>query len=221
MKTIPALLVAVVLISPAFAQTTAPQEIQKHLKGPFISPAFKPILLHTGKPIIQGDKQQLRFSVLNSYMKIRPGTKITTRDAVSPAALTAMITPQQMYKTGFVDTIAYQPMAVRASSGSYFFNPGASSALTFEITVNPNTTYTLTVKVGPSAEPSNPQFTVYNGEPGNPEQNPETFTGNIGTTEFAYAFVANGAGVTGISIYSPNAKWWTFVSCEITATPLN
>jgi len=73
MKSLTALLVAAALILPAFAQNVALhpnpvlQDAQKRHTGPIAILAIKPILLHTGKPLTQNDKQLLLASTIILY----------------------------------------------------------------------------------------------------------------------------------------------------------
>jgi hypothetical protein len=63
-----------------------------------------------------------------------------------------------------------------------------------------------------------PQFTLLGAFGGPPPV--QTFTGNMGSNEFAYAFVSSTSGDVAVEMLSPNSSW-QFLSCEITATPLN
>ncbi len=222
MKTLPALLVAVALISPAFAQNTALQEIQKHLKGPVVSPAFKPILLHTGKPITQSDKAQLQVSAAKTYAAKAPAMKarMRTQQTAPPAPMQAIITPSQWSsQNGLVLLAATAPGWVSPSVNMLQFNSDKSSYLTIVFVVEANMTYTFTWKVNDFS--SNPQFTILTGLPGDSSvSNSETFTGSDISSEFAYALVASHGGVITVSLYSPNTIW-EFESCEIIGTPIN
>jgi hypothetical protein len=216
MKMLTALLVAVALFVPAFAQKTTFQGTHPRPKLPVVAPAAKPILLHTGKPLTQNDKQLLLASTIKTYAaKLPAGTK---KPQVSNAPSTPItLTPDQMYKNGVVTTQAISPSYVDLSQGIFGFNPGASSFLIFNINVNPNTAYTLDFKVSSAGSETSvtPHFTIFSGV------NSETIDfGSYGNEEFAYAFVSASAGEIGVNVYSPNNGWY-LTSCEIIATPLN
>jgi hypothetical protein len=221
MKSLAALLVAVALVSSAFAQNPIQQERQKNRKGPVVAPAFKPILLHTGKPITPNDKQQLLVSVKKTYAIKSPGVKVTMKpqQAPAPVAKTVTLTWPSMSQAGFVDTEWNNPSYVNPELSQITFGPGESSYIDFIFVATANTTYTMTFKV--SAFTQNPQYTILPSyPPGNGPNGIETFAGNANNDEFAYSFVSNASGILIVSLYSPNA-YWTFGSCEIMATPIN
>ena len=221
MKTLPALLVAVALISPAFAQNTALQEIQKHLKGPVVSPAFKPILLHTGKPITQSDKAQLQVSAAKTYAAKAPAMKarMRTQQTAPPAPMQAIITPAQMFQGDLVIASADRPESINPGFNELRFFPNVSSFLDIFFAAKANMTYTLSFKV--SAPFSNPQYTISSGSPQQVTlSSTQTFTGTDGSSEFAIALVSNNAGTIEVGLFSTNAMW-DFESCEIIGTPIN
>ena len=63
MKKLAALLVAVALVSPAFAQKLTFQGTHPKPKLATVAPASRPVLLHTGRPITPDQKRQLMASV--------------------------------------------------------------------------------------------------------------------------------------------------------------
>lgn len=222
MKTLAALLVAVAFIPSVLAQNAALQEVQNNRKGPVVVPATKPILLHTGRPITQNDKNQLLASVMKTHALKSPGPKGTmkTQQVAAPAATTVTITPSQMFQIGFVATELIAPTYVNPELNEFMFAPGESSYLRIDIQVKANTTYVLTFKAN-SLSP-NPNFTLWaaTSTPGE-ENNAESFVGVAGpNNEFAYAFVSNSTGVMSVNVNSSNANW-VFTSCEISAIPVN
>src|SRR5271157_165989 len=107
MKNLAALLVTVALVSPAISQNapvhlnTALQETQKRHPGPYATPAFKPILLHTGKPITPNDKAQLVASALKMYAATMPAQQPWQKSNIkatdtAPTVTHAILTPAQM-----------------------------------------------------------------------------------------------------------------------------
>jgi hypothetical protein len=109
--------------------------------------------------------------------------------------------------------------------GILSFAPGPTSSLVLNITVKPNTAYTLLMKVtvdgvtlvSPNT-PSGITISTYSGLKSVAGLNaPQTFNAAMGENEFAYSFVANSAGNLPITIYSPDL-FWSFESCEITST---
>jgi len=108
MKSLATLLVAVALAYPAFAQNAALhpnpalQEALKRHPGPYATPAFKPILLHTGKPITPNDKAQLVASALKMHAANMPVQKSWQKSNIkvtdtTPTLTQALITPTQMF----------------------------------------------------------------------------------------------------------------------------
>jgi hypothetical protein len=221
MKNLTTLFVALALVTPAFAQNPALQEIQKNRKGTVVTPAVKPVLLHTGKPITQNDKIQLHASVVKAYSAKMPGMKIKMQpqETAAPTATSATISPSHMFQNGLAVTEANAPLYVNMDLNEFMFSPGETSYLDFIFTVQANMTYALTFKV--SSFTQNPQFTIFPSLPSKgAATGSETFTGSYGNDEFAYAFVSNSAGIMYVTVYSPNV-YWTFTSCEITATPIS
>ncbi len=228
MKTLPALLVAVALISPAFSQNavsdrnTALQEIQKRLKGPVVIPAFKPILLHTGKPITQNDKAQLMVSAAKisaANMPAQKWQKSNIKATETPTVTNAIITPAQMFQGDLVIASADRPESINPGFNELRFFPNVSSFLDIFFAAKANMTYTLSFKV--SAPFSNPQYTISSGSPQQVTlSSTQTFTGTDGSSEFAIALVSNNAGTIEVGLFSTNAMW-DFESCEIIGTPIN
>jgi hypothetical protein len=230
MKSLAALFVTVALVVPAFAQEAALNGMQMHRKIPTTAPAFKPIILHTGKPITQNDKVQLISNATKTYTAKMPAAKNHMSGSVAASFLTpsATITPQQLFKPGFVETMLKQPDFVDLTTSDIEFSHGmwtggASHAIAFYITVNANTTYLAIFKVKSST--NDPKFQI-NSEPTSPnisvsnQNNVQTINGNSGENEFAYVFIPTGSGSVEVDMLSPNANW-QFESCEITATPMN
>ncbi|MGA3162084.1 MAG: hypothetical protein ABSC77_12785 [Terracidiphilus sp.] len=224
MKSFVAVFVAAALVIPAFAQNMTLQEMQKKHSATAVKLAGKPVLLHTGKPITQADKQLIAASANKSITYKAPGVKTTGMKqpaaVIPPAKVT--LTPTQMYQSGYVDTEALSPY-FNAELKEYMFSPYTTSIVTsyllFDINVQPGYTYVLTMKL--HSDSQYPSYILNDASAYYPPGNtPPTFAGQQGDTEFAYAFVAQMAGLSYISIYSPNA-YWTFESCEITATPVN
>ncbi|MGA3262885.1 MAG: hypothetical protein ABSC47_02440 [Terracidiphilus sp.] len=223
MKSFTALLVAVALVCPAFAQNVALQqkaalqEIQKRLKGPVVSPAFKPILLHTGKPITQNDKAQLVASAVKMYAATMPAQKPWQKSNIKatdtePTVTQAIITPSQMFQGDLVIAEASMPIFVSPGTNSLKFVPDETSALDIFFAAKPNMSYILTFKV--NSQSPNPQFRV--GGNGSLEIS----NGSAGSNEFAIALVSNITGTIDVNLFSHNA-YWNFESCEITGTPIN
>jgi hypothetical protein len=227
MKMLTALLVTIALVSPAFAQKVALNGMQLHRKTPTTVPAFKPIILHTGKPITQNDKVQLYSAATKTYTLKTPKAENRMNSQVATSYLnpSATITPLQLFKPGFVETNLIGPENVEMSESYINFLPGsaAASLMNFYINVNANTTYLLTFKINTPSN-NNPQMQInaspaYNGAPsvGTGVQNVELTQGE---NQFAYAFIPSGSGIIEISLLSQNA-YWQFESCEITGTPMN
>jgi hypothetical protein len=212
MTKLPALLAAALLCVPVLAQNPPFQGTHPKPRPTAAALAARPILLHTAGPITAAQKLDLLQSAIKaSGMKTRFKT-------ASPANGPVMVTPDQMFVTGIIDTLAYSPWGVDFSNGNISFNAGKQSSLAFYVTVQPNTAYVLSIKVFDANTPS-PQFTIDTGFMQSTAQNAESFTGTQGTNEFAYGFVSNSAGAIPISIYSSNAGWG-FLSAELTASPM-
>jgi hypothetical protein len=217
MKVLTALLVAAALVAPAVAQNPVQQEIQKNHKGKVVTPAVKPVLLHTGKPITQQDKEQLRAAIVKTFKSKTPVNKGKTQQAAAPQPTLVKVSPSELFSSG-VYTEMNQPDYVNISSDQIIFSPGESSSLDIAINVNANTTYILNFKVDSMAV--TPQFTILPTLPSGAVNGAETFTGIHRNNEFAYALVSDSTGVINVTLYSSNA-YWDFKSCEITATPVN
>ncbi len=228
MKTLPALLVAVALVCPAFAQNNAAREIQKFRKAPTTTPAFKPILVHTGRPITQNDKMQLMSTTVRTYTAKMPGAKVRMNNQVAASYLnpSATITPLQLFKAGFVDAQIVMPMFIDMGANIIEIQPSATgneSNMTFNINVNANTAYVLTFKVNTTMQA--PQFLINAAMstatgPQSAGLGAQTLAGTWGENEFAYSFIPSGSGLIELNLSSSNV-YWKFESCEITATPIN
>ncbi len=225
MKLLTALLVAVVLLSPAFSQRVIFQGTHPRPKAPIVAPAITPILLHTGKPITQNDKQQLLASVIKAYSVKVPAKYLKSWTAAASTA-PIVLTPANMNVNGVAYGVAQLPLDINYADGAISFLPksafsyqGTASSLYFGITVQANTAYMIIPKVFfTSNDVQYPQFTLLGAFGGPPPA--QTFTGNMGSNEFAYAFVSSTSGEVAVEMLSPNSAW-QFLSCEITATPLN
>jgi hypothetical protein len=225
MKMITALLVAVALLSPAFSQKVTFQGTHPRPKPQFVAPAITPILLHTGKPITQNDKQQLLASAIKAYSAKAPAKNFKGWTAAASSAPT-VLTPDNMNVNGVAYGVAQLPLEVNHGDSTISFLPksafayqGNVSSLYFGITVQANTAYMIIPKVFfTSNDVPNPQFTLLGAFGGPPPA--QTYTGNMGSNEFAYAFVSSNAGAVAVEMFSPNSAWM-FLSCEIIATPLN
>jgi hypothetical protein len=222
MKNFAALLAAVAFITPVVAQNDVVKELQKKQKIATVAPAVKPILLHTGKPITQNDKQQLLASVVKAYAAKAQGgkSKRNAKGAASSATTSVLLTPKKMSKADFVYTFADNVAYLGYSDVGEVFQMGASSGgtlsdLSFVLLVNPNTAYTLTFTVaGNGAGTGNGTFKIVDGH--YPEQ---TVTGvKNESTEFAYAFISDSSGTDIVSVTS--SQPWSFTSCEIVANPI-
>jgi len=210
MKMLAALLVAVTFFIPAFAQKPTTQFMRAKSNLHLVAPAAKPLLLHTGKPLTQADKQQF----LANLIKTAPaGARKTQSASAKPGTIT--LTPGQVSQGG--DWLVMEnPSYVDVPHSEFQFNNAATSNITFIISAQPNTAYFLAIKV--NAVWTNPQFTIYTGQPyGGPITNSQTFTGVQGTNEFAYGIVSNSAGYIEATISSANSLW-SFTNCEISST---
>lgn len=225
MKKLASLLVAVALLMPAFAQNAAFQGTHPKPKQAIVAPSITPILLHTGKPLTVDEKKQFLASVIKAYSIKVPAKNSKGWTAAASNAPT-VLTPDNMNVNGVAYGVMQLPMEVNYADGFISFLPkssvsyqGTTSYLYIGITVQPNTAYMVIPKVFlPSSGAQNPQFTLTGAFGGPPP--PQTFTGNLGINEFAYAFVSNSSGAVAVAMFSPNGAW-QFLSCEIIATPLN
>jgi hypothetical protein len=224
MKMLSALLVTVMLVAPAIAQKSVPQETYPKPKAHIVAPAIKPILLHTGKPITQADKKQFLTSAIKAYAAQVPTAGLKALNVTVPAT-PPVLTPDNMNLNRVAYGIASLPEVVDYSQGEIVFKPGSagtfigdSSSLYIYINVQPNTAYLVIPKLTFTPYASNPQFTI-TGDFGGP---PATQTSSVspGTNEFVYAFISNSTGTVALQMFSSN-DYWSFLSCEITATPMN
>jgi hypothetical protein len=211
MKQLFALLVAVALFSPAFAQKTTPQFTRAKSNLHIVAPASKPLLLHAGRPLTPNDKSQFLAAVIRTAPA---GTKKTQMSSARPS--TVMLTAGQVSQ-GNAYLVMENPGYVDIPNSEILFNVGDKSNITFIISAQPNTAYLFAIKV--NADRTNPQFTVYTGDPylSTLAVNSETFSGVQGDNEFAYGVVSNSAGYIAVTIDSPNSQWY-FTNCEITSS---
>jgi hypothetical protein len=225
MKKLAALLVAVALVSPAFAQNTTPQFTQAISKLHIVAPAAKPLLLHTGKPLTPDDKRQFLAAVVKSAPasgKKSQTSSVTPRTTplipsqiFSAPPSTITLTPQQLSQ-GNTFLVMGNPIFVDIHDSQIQFESGAGNSITFFINAQPNTAYYLAMQVGGLMSGSH--FTVYTGSPyWHTQANSETFTDDLGPNEFAYGVVSNSTGYLVVTIYSSDSSW-TFMNCEITST---
>jgi hypothetical protein len=223
MKKLASLLAAVALFTPAFAQKPAFQGTHPRPKLATVAPASKPVLLHTGKPITPDQKRQLMASVTKGSAPRTPLGAARVSNSVLSAELN-LLTPDQLYLNGvYID--AWGARRINQFDGVLSFQPGPESSMVLNVTVKPNTAYTLLMKVtvdgvtlvSPNT-PSGIYISTYSGSKSVGGLNaPQTFTAPVGENEFAYSFVASGAGNLPITIYSPDL-FWSFLSCEITSS---
>lgn len=221
MKQLFALLVAAALFLPAFAQKLTFPGTHPRTKVATVAPASKPVLLHTGTPITPDQKRQLMATVTKgSATRPLAGATRTINPALSSINL---LTPDQLFLNGaYIDAFGAR---IDQYDGILSFQPGTSSSLVLNLTVKPNTAYTLHMKVNVSGAtllpPNNPgpEITISTSSGSNSGAGvnaPQTFNANMGENEFAYSFVSNSAGNLPITIYGPNS-YWSFLSCEITS----
>jgi hypothetical protein len=219
MKKLAALLVAVALLSPAFAQKLTFQGTHPRPKAATVAPASKPVLLYTGKPITPDQKRQLMETVTKGSAPRTPAGAAKVQNLVLSTA--NVITPDQLFLNGvYVDAFGAR---VDQFDGILSFQPGAQSYLTFNVTVKPNTAYTLLMKVridGVTLLPNapGPLINILSGSELDFAQQHATqiFPPDQAENEFAYGVVSNRAGNLPVTIYSPNS-YWSFLSCEITS----
>jgi len=209
MKKFAVLLVAITFSVPAVAQKTTPQFNRAKSNLHFVAPAAKPLLLHTGKPLTQTEKNQF----LAALIKTAPaGTSKPQMNSTQPSAI--LLSPSQISQGG-AWFVMENPGYVDVPHSEFQFNNSASSNMTFIVSAQPNTAYLLAIKV--NAVWANPQFTIYTGQPyGGAITNTETFAGVQGSNEFAYGVVSNSAGYIEVTIYS--SSLWSFTNSEITST---
>jgi len=225
MKTLAALLVAVALVAPAFAQNNPFNGMQLHRKTSTTVPAFKPIILHTGRPITQNDKMQVYSAATKTYTaKLPRGTaRMSAPVAASYLNPSATITPLQLFKPGFVETYLRGPEVVDMAMSEIDFLPGsiAYSAMDFYINVNANTTYLLTFKIKATSK-SSPEMQINIAPDSSGILTAATGVQRVdvaqGENQFVYAFIPSGSGLVVITMLSQNS-YWQFESCEVTGTP--
>ncbi|MGA3161071.1 MAG: hypothetical protein ABSC77_07620 [Terracidiphilus sp.] len=210
MKQLAALLVTVALAVPAFAQKPNPQFTQAISKLHIVAPAAKPLLLHTGKPLTQNDKNQF----LAALIKTAPASTRKHQESAAPPSITTL-SPSQLSQ-GNAYFILMNPSYVDITHGEVQFLYASTSNMLFVITAQPNTAYLLAIKVN-AVYPAT-HFTIYTGASnGGPTTNPDTFAGSQGDNEFAYGVVSNSTGHILVTIYSADS-FWSFTNCEITST---
>jgi hypothetical protein len=204
------------LLAPAFAQTVA-SPVTNRPKVATVSPAAKPVLLYTGKPITAEEKDKLLTSTFQAYLAGAPEARShhLNRNQAPPPTL---VTVDKMFWDGIVDTLSRSPRLVDIGAGQLLFDEGPSSSLTFNVFAKKDSAYVigiglLTVETGRHIVicVGNDLFTC---------QNPETFQTAAGTDviHFVYAFIADKTGEVPVAIYSPDTRW-QFLSAELTPTP--
>jgi hypothetical protein len=227
MKKLAALLVAVALFSPAFAQKITFQGTHPKPKLATVAPASKPVLLHTGKPITPDQKRQLMISVTKGAAPRTLAGPAKVSNSVLSSELN-LLTPDQLYVNGaYIDAYGAR---IDQYDGVLAFGPGGPtlanpSSMVINVTVKPNTAYTLLIKMSiigafqlPPNTPGGITISTYSGAKSVGGLNaPQTFNAPQGENEFAYSFVANSAGNLPITISSPDLSW-SFESCEITSS---
>lgn len=211
-KMLTALLVAVALLSPAFAQKPAFQGTHPRPKVAIVAPASKPVLLHTGKPITAEQKKQLTTAVLKASLPKSSSGSTQTRN-LTQSAETTVLTAEQTFMNG-ASMEADSPDQVNAFVGFLTFLSGNQHKLIIFVPATKNTIYTLAIKVYVSMG-QNPQMTIVSQ--GSSVMNSETVNLSLGENEFAYAYATNSTGSSMVTLSSPNADW-AFESCEIIST---
>jgi hypothetical protein len=229
MNKLTVILMAVALLSPAFAQrmtfqgthTTTFQGTHPRSKVAIVAPASRPVLMYTGRQITPDQKQQLMATVTKGSA---PRTLAGANRFQSPLQSEInMLTPDQLFVNGvYID--AFGAHRVDQFDGILSFQPGPGSSMVLNVTVKANTAYTLVMKVsidGAVVLPQNTQsgiiISTYSGSnPGTGVNSPQTINAVMGENEFAYSFVSNVAGNLPITINSPDL-YWSFESCEITS----
>ena len=215
-----ALLATVALVSPALSQKPAFQGTHPKPKIATVSPASKPVLLYTGKPITQDQKQQIMLNLTKASTPKMPAGAMKVQHP--PLAASNLLTPDQLYINGaYIDT---RGARIDQFDGVLSFSPGDLSFLTFNITVKPNTAYTLVIKVNIDGQiivsPNTPRGLIIStssiAHQGSGVNAPQTFNTSMGENEFAYSFVANSAGNLQVYINS-NDSFWALESCEISS----
>jgi len=210
MKMLTALLVAVALISHAFAQKMTvppPQKIKLHP----MAPAAKPLLLHTAKPLTQNDKNQLLASAIKAYAaKLPAGAMMPQMNLAPKNAIT--LTPSHFSQDN-VHLVLYNPAYVDIANDMFQFSNSPTSSLMLVVNAQPNTAYYFAFKVSPVTGGNT--YTIYTGDYLAPQFS-ENFTGSQGNDEFAFAVVSNSSGTLLVSIYSADTEW-NFINCEVTS----
>lgn len=214
MKQLSVLLLAVALVSPAYAQKPTPQLTRAISKLHIVAPAAKPMLLHTGKPLTQIDKEQF----LTAVMKAAPAG-MKNRQSFPAQPSTINLTPSQ-YIQGYAHMVLSNPDYVASGPEGIDFRAGSERNIAFLINVQPNTAYLLDIKVDVIDSLAHFTIGVDSGITSNSTiSNPETFAGIYGINEFAYGVVSNSEGTIVITMYSPDIYMWSFINCEITSRP--
>jgi hypothetical protein len=211
MKKVTALLVAVALVSPAFAQKITFQGTHPRPKPVIVAPASKPVLLHTGKPLTLDQKKQLVAAVYKASLPKSSSGNTQVKDLTQSAG-TTVLTAEQTFMNG-ASMEADSPDQVNEYVGFLTFWPGDAHKLIIFVPVNQNTIYTLAIRVQVSSG-QNPQMTIVSQ--GNSVMNSETVNLSVGENEFAYAYATNSTGSSMVTLSSPNS-YWSFESCEITS----
>jgi hypothetical protein len=227
------LILTAILCAPAFGQVRY-QGLHPRPQAPTVFPAHEPIILQTGRPITQADKQQLIVKAKNTFHGAPVGKGGAAPQnfvigkslqlASSPSG-TASITPDQMV-SGNLSAVAWGVALWDPVDGNLEMAIGHQSFMIFDMNVNPNTLYVLTIKVitGTSAPVFTLQSTEKDGQAvsTHPPQtvNGTPYNGPQGAvTEIAYAFDSNGTGTANVVISSGNSGWG-FLGAELTASPM-
>ncbi|MGD0294886.1 MAG: hypothetical protein ABSB30_13630 [Terracidiphilus sp.] len=217
MKKLSALLLSVALFSPAFAQQSAFQGMHPKPPANLVTPATKPILLHTGKSITPEQVQQLLESSIQEYAAGKSTFKKFTVSSNPTGSVVFNL--NMMKKDGVGYAVLNNPISADFSTGDLFFGPGAANNLTFVVDVQPNTAYVLVMKLWiadpdpKSLSPSNAQLTF---SPAWSNTNAQTIDVIPGGNEIAYSFVTGAKGSESITISSPSSNW-VFASCKISS----
>lgn len=208
MKKFAAFLIAVALLNPAFAQKPTPQLTSPISKLHTVTPAAKPLLLHTGMPLTANDKKQFLAAVIKTVP-----ASVRKPQASSAPPSTITLTPTQTSQ-GNTYLILQNPGYVNFSDGEFRFINSNSSMLIFIINTQPNTAYLLATQVNIQdyAVNSPAHFIAMASD-----NNPETFTAAKGNNEFAYGIVSNSTGYLMVMISSYDSTW-SFTKCEITSS---
>jgi hypothetical protein len=227
------LVLTAILCAPAFGQVRY-QGLHPRPQAPTVFPAHEPIILVTGRPITEADKQQLIVKAKNAFRGAPAGKGgaapqnlpiVKSFQLASSPSGTASITPDQMV-SGNLSAVAYGVAMWDPVDGILGMALGHLNYMIFSMNVNPNTLYVLTVKVitGTSA----PVFTMQACEKDGQTVNmfpPQTVNGTPfkdppgAVSEISYAFDSTGTGSVNIEVSSSNSGWG-FLGAELIASPM-